>query len=77
MNADGSNQRKVAGHAGAPSWIPDGRHLLASGSSYDQASGRWTGAGILEIDVKTGETRTVVPLQDAYSSLSAPLFLGK
>jgi Tol biopolymer transport system component len=77
MDADGGNRRKVADHAGAPSWLSDGRHILASGSAYDEATGRWMGAGILEIDVKTGETRTVVPLQDAYSSLSAPLSLGK
>jgi Tol biopolymer transport system component len=77
MDADGHNPRKVADHAGTPSWLPDGRSLLAAGTAYDKATGRWIGAGILEVDVKSGETRTVVPLQDAYGSLSYPFSVGK
>ncbi len=77
MDADGGNPREVAAHAGGASWLPDSRHLLASGTNYDTATGRWQGAGILEIDAQTGETRTVVPLQDRYGSLFAPLWVGR
>jgi Tol biopolymer transport system component len=77
MNADGTNRREVTSHAGSPSWLPDGRHLLASGTNYYEATGRWMEAGILEIDVKSGETKTVVPLQATYGSLSYPLWVRR
>ena len=77
MNADGSNRREVAGHAGSPSWLPDSRHLLASGTAFDEATGRWMGAGIIEVDVKTGETKITVPALDGYGSLSYPVWVGK
>ncbi len=77
MDANGGNRREVAGHAGSPSWLPDSRHLLASGTNYDEATGRWLGAGVLEINLRTEKTKTVVPLLDTYGSLSYPIWVGR
>jgi dipeptidyl aminopeptidase/acylaminoacyl peptidase len=74
MNADGTNRRKVIGNAGAPSWADD-HHILVSGVAYDEATGRWFGSGILSVDLTTRQIEILVPLQDAYGSLSSPLLI--
>jgi hypothetical protein len=76
MNADGASRRKVIGNAGSLSWS-DNQHILASGVVYEEGTGNWMGSGILRVDLKTGQTETVVPLQDAYASLSSPLSIGR
>ena len=76
MNADGTSRRKVISNAGSPSWA-DNQHILASGVAYEEGTGRWVGSGILRVDLITRQTEIVVPLQDAYGSLSSPLSIGR
>lgn len=58
--ADGGTPRQITSgdwDHGAPSWTPDGRHILFSSLRVEDAEYRWRESDIYAVDVATGEIR--------------------
>ena len=70
----GSNVKRIAGLEGRPSWLPDGKTLIATGRAEDGT------LAIVTVDVESGGFRLLVPytsISDNYSAPSDAMWLGK
>ncbi len=72
MDAGGRNVKRIIGLDGRPSWLPDGKTLIATGRAEDGA------LAVVTADTDTGERKTLFSygsISDTYSGISEVMWL--